>query len=165
MDIMIEFNLNDGGTDIAIDHIEVIGVSASTDTSVAFNSATSTISEDVTSIDICVAITNPDASSATTVEVALNGGNTTATNPGDYTPSSAFTTTLTFPANSSTDQCITINLTNDGDSESNEVLVLDLQNAAGGNSATLGTTTQHTLTITDAQKFWKVSKYLVIEVK
>ncbi len=135
--------------DLRMDDVTVEGTTPSTDTTLSFNSATSTVSEDGTSIDICVGITNPDASSATTVEIALNGGSTTASNPGDYTPSSAFTTTLTFPANSSTDQCITINLTNDGDSESNEVLVLDLQNAAGGNSATLGTTTQHTLTITD----------------
>jgi hypothetical protein len=133
-----------------MDDVTITGtsVAATADTLISFVSSTSSVSEDGTSIDVCVAITNPDGINATTVEVALDGGSTAA-NPGDYTPATALPSTLTFPAGSSTNQCLTINLTDDGVTEVNETVVLNLQNQAGGDNATLGSTTQHTLTITD----------------
>ena len=139
-----------GAGNMRMDDVTITGTSAAAtaDTLVSFVKSTSSVSEDGTAIDICVAITNPDGANATTVEVALDGGSTAA-NPGDYTPATALPATLTFPAGSSANQCVTINLTDDTVTEVNETLVLNLQNQAGGNNATLGSTTQHTLTIND----------------
>jgi hypothetical protein len=146
--VEITANNNTGTEEYFFDNLEVQGTVASSDTSVAFKTATSTVSEDGTSIDICVGITNPDINVATTVDVILDGSST-ALNPEDYSPSLSSATTLTFPANSSTDQCITINLADDGITESNELLIVNLQNVSGGNNASLGLITQHALTITD----------------
>ena len=117
-------------------------------TTVQFTSTTSTIAEDGGSIMICASITDPDASTATTVEVALAGTGNTATNGTDYT-SITFPVTLTFPAGSSTDQCVTFTITDDALLESSETIDLILQNPAGGANAALGSNTAHTLTITD----------------
>jgi len=135
--------------------VEVQCLPAITPTSVEFVNATSTLAEDGLLIDIEVSISNPSASTATTVEIALNGSST-ATNGADYddgsaTPTSiSFPATLTFPANSSANQSLTIYISNDDtDVEGNENVILDLQNPNGGTSAILGSNIQHTLTITD----------------
>ena len=116
-----------------------------TDTVVEFVSVDSSVSENTASIDICVSITNESGSTATTVELNLDGASTT-TNGSDYS-SITFPTTLTFPAGSSTNQCLTINITNDATTELDETVILNLQNPSGGSSAELGILTQHTLTI------------------
>ena len=114
-------------------------------TKVQFASATSSIAEDGGTIDVCVGITNEDATNATTVEVALNGG--TATSGTDFTHS--LTETLTFPAATTAAQCVTLTITDDALAEGNETIDLVLQNAAGGNNVAIGTPSSHTVTITD----------------
>jgi hypothetical protein len=124
-------------------------------TEVEFVATSSSLAEDGLFIDICVSISNPSGSTATTVEVALDGAST-ATNGTDYddgagTPAAiSFPVLLTFPAGSSADQCVTIYISNDDAVvEPSETVILNLQNASGGTSASIGTNTTHTLTITD----------------
>lgn len=124
-------------------------------TEVEFIATSSTLAENGLFIDICVAITNPSGSTATTVEVALDGGST-ATNGTDYDDGAGipaaitFPVTLTFPAASSADQCVTIFISNDDAIvEPSETVILNLQNVSGGTSASIGTNVTHTLTITD----------------
>jgi len=124
-------------------------------TEVEFIATSSTLAENGLFIDICVAITNPSGSTATTVEVALDGGST-ATNGTDYDDGAGipaaitFPVTLTFPAASSSDQCVTIFISNDDAIvEPSETVILNLQNVSGGTSASIGTNVTHTLTITD----------------
>ncbi|WP_053002449.1 lamin tail domain-containing protein [Kordia jejudonensis] len=130
-------------------------VSPCATTEVEFISTTSTLTEDGVTVDICVSIVNPSGSTATTVEVALDGAST-ATNGTDYddgggTPAAiVFPITLTFAAGSSSDECVSIFISNDDAVvEPNETVILNLQNVAGGTSAAIGTNTTHTLTITD----------------
>ncbi|MGH1386495.1 lamin tail domain-containing protein [Kordia sp.] len=124
-------------------------------TQVEFVSTTSTLAEDGVTIDVCVAITNPSGSTATTVEVALDGAST-ATNGTDYddgagSPAAiSFPVTLTFPAGSSTNQCVSIFISNDDAvTEPSETVILNLQNVSGGTTPSIGTNSTHTLTITD----------------
>jgi trimeric autotransporter adhesin len=132
-----------------MDDVTVEGTAPSTNTNVSFIGSSSSISEDGTSIDVCVSISNEDGSNPTTVQVSLNGG--TSTNGDDYSTIS-FPLTLTFPAGSSLNQCVTFTLTNDSDLEGDETIILELINPSGGNSAELGALTNHTLTITDDDK-------------
>ncbi|EDP98508.1 putative lipoprotein [Kordia algicida OT-1] len=124
-------------------------------TQVEFVNTTSTLAEDGLFIDICVEIVNPSGSTATTVEVALDGAST-ATNGTDYddgagTPAAiSFPVTLTFPAGSSANQCVTIFISNDDAVvEPSETVILNLQNVSGGTTASIATNSTHTLTITD----------------
>ncbi len=144
------------GRGIRLQNLELVafGTAAST-TSVQFASATSSLAESGLFVDVCASITNPSASTATTVNVTLNGSST-ATNGADYddgagTPAAiTFPSTLTFPANSSTDQCLTVYISNDDLLvEGNETIVLGLSSPSGGTSAALGSQTSHTVTITD----------------
>lgn len=130
-------------------------VSPCTTTEVEFLATTSTLAEDGLFVDICVGIVNPSGSTATTVEVALDGAST-ATNGTDYddgagTPAAiSFPITLTFPAGSAANQCVTIFISNDDAIvEPSETVILNLQNVAGGTTASIGTDATHTLTITD----------------
>ncbi|MFK7747830.1 MAG: lamin tail domain-containing protein [Kordia sp.] len=124
-------------------------------TEVQFVSTSSTLAENGAFIDVCVSITNPSGSAATTVEVALDGAST-ATNGTDYddgagTPAAiSFPVTLTFPTGSSANQCVTIFISNDDAVvEPSEMVILNLQNVSGGTTASIGTNSTHTLTITD----------------
>ncbi|WP_179339358.1 choice-of-anchor D domain-containing protein [Winogradskyella ludwigii] len=152
-------SLNDATNEIwAIDDITLSGDSCSTvisDTNVAFNSTSSTLTEDGLFIDVCVAIANESATNATTVDITLDGAST-ATNGTDYddgagTPAAiSFPQTLTFPAGNTADQCFTIFISNDDiDIESDETIILNLSNPTGGNAAIIGANTTHTVTITD----------------
>ncbi|WP_430411439.1 lamin tail domain-containing protein [Kordia sp.] len=130
-------------------------VSPCATTEVAFVATSSTLAEDGLFIDVCVAITNPSGSTATTVEIALDGAST-ATNGTDYDDGAgipaaiSFPVTLTFPAGSTANQCLTIFISNDDAVvEPSETVILNLQNVAGGTTAAIGTNTTHTLTITD----------------
>lgn len=153
LDIRIDVFMTAGGEEVAFDNIRVNGTLATT--TVQFVSTTSTLAEDGLFIDVCVEISNEDATNATTVEIALDGSST-ATNGTDYddgagSPAAiSFPQTLTFPANSTVNQCLTIFISNDDlIYEGDETIVLNLQNPSGGNSAALGSNTQHTITITD----------------
>ena len=125
---------------------------SSTNTSLEFTSLTSTIAENGTFINVCVSITNPSATTATTVDIELDGSSL-AINGTDYDDGASsaigFPVTLTFPAGSSANQCLSIFVIDDGLIEGDETVVLNLANESGGNSAGLGTDTQHILTITD----------------
>ncbi|MCB8998765.1 MAG: lamin tail domain-containing protein [Bacteroidales bacterium] len=116
-------------------------------TIISFESLTSEINEDGTTIDVCVSITNPDASNATTVDVNISDVST-AINGSDYS-SITFPVTLTFPAGSADNQCLSFTITDDTEAELGETVVLNLENPAGGLSAELSTQIQHTLVIID----------------
>ena len=83
---------------------------AAAPTSVEFALSSSSFDEGAGTVSFDVSVTNPDASNATTVEVALTGG--TATNGTDNVPAYS-TTTLTFPAGSSANQTVSITLFDD----------------------------------------------------
>ncbi|WP_179021610.1 lamin tail domain-containing protein [Winogradskyella forsetii] len=126
-----------------------------TNTIVNFTSTTSSIAEDGLFVDICVEIINESATTATTVDIELDGSST-ATNGSDYDDGAGspapitFPFTLTFPANSSANQCFTIFISNDDLLvEGDEIVVLNLTNPGGGDSAATGTDDQHILTIID----------------
>ncbi|WP_298513538.1 lamin tail domain-containing protein [uncultured Kordia sp.] len=130
-------------------------ISPCASTQVEFVATTSTLAEDGLFIDVCVSIANPSGGTATTVEVALDGGST-ATNGTDYddgagSPAAiSFPVTLTFPAGSSVNQCVTIYISNDDAVvEPSETVILNLQNVSGGTTPSIGTNSTHTLTITD----------------
>ncbi|WP_418512523.1 choice-of-anchor D domain-containing protein [Corallibacter sp.] len=154
LEIRVTMNNGAGSEYHTLDNILVDGTPASTNTTVAFSSATSTVTEDGLFFDVCVDITNED-STATTVQLALDGAST-ATNGTDYDDGAgvpaaiSFPQTLTFPANSVASQCFTFFISNDDAIiEGNETVILNLINPSGGDAAALGTITQHTVTITD----------------
>lgn len=153
-DILIRVISIDDEERLMIDDFEITNY-VGTDTSVQFTSATSSMTEDGVFIDVCASIINPSASNATTVDIALDGAST-ATNGTDYddgavTPAAiSFPQTLTFPANDGSDQCFTIYISNDDSIiETDETIVLNLTNVTGGDSATIGTINQHSVTIND----------------
>ncbi len=113
-------------------------------TTVQFSSASATVAEGVGTTTLTLSIANPSASTATTVDVALTGGTGSAADINSYT-----TQTMTFPANTSGDQTVTLTVTDDALVEGSQTLIFTLQNVAGGNSASLGSQTTHTLTVTD----------------
>lgn len=129
-----------------LDNIVLSGTAIPSTTTVNFVGSSETVNENETTFDVCVALTNPDATNATTVEIAL--GSSTAINGIDYTTIS-YPETLTFLAGDSTNKCITFTLINDTDIEGDETVVLSLQNVTGGDSASLGSNTTFTLTISD----------------
>lgn len=108
---------------------------------VQFLLPTSSIAENLDSIQIPVSITNPSAS-ATSVNIMVMGG--TASSGTDYSYAPA---TIVFPANSSTNQYLTVYIQNDLFSEGNETATFMLMNPTGG--ASIGTNGMHTLTIND----------------
>lgn len=124
-------------------------------TAVAFTTTSSSVNEPVAvgndSI-IAVGITNPSATTATTVEISLNPSSTAES--GDYTVTYggspvSFPFTVTFPAGQSTNESFTITAVDDADTD-NETLVLDLASPAGGVAvAAVGVNNAHTLTIND----------------
>jgi len=140
------FDDNHSGNDhgLAIDDFSVTALGGSAPTVVEFAAVNSSFDEGAGTVNVNVSITNPDASNATSVDVVLTGG--TATNGTDVNPAYA-TTTLTFPAGSSADQSISLALADDALFEGDETMIFELQNVSGGNSASIGAQTTHTLTI------------------
>lgn len=113
-------------------------------TSVAFTSSSSTVSEGVGTTSLTVSIADFSASTATTVDVAIFSGSATRVN--NYT-----TQTLTFPANDGSNQSQTITVTNNSLCDGDAVITFRLQNINGGQGTPfipLGTR-DHVLTITD----------------
>ncbi len=140
------FDDNHSGSDhgLSTDDFSVTAYGSAGPTSVQFASATSAFAENAGTVNIAVSITNPDASNATTVQVALTGG--TGVNGTDISP--AYTTqTLTFPAGSSADQSISVTIVDNSTFDGDRTFEFGLQNVAGGNSAALASPTQHTMTI------------------
>lgn len=114
-------------------------------TSVVFASASALTTENAGTYSVSVAIANPDAVNATSVDVAIAGG--TATLGSDYTAASPVT--LTFPAGSRTPQTVRVTLLTDTVTEGEETVVFRLQNVSGGNAAAVGTPAEFTLRIAD----------------
>lgn len=112
------------------------------DTEVSFASASGTVGEGAVTYNLTVSISEPSATTATTVEVALIDGN--AADIDNYT-----TQTVSFPAGSTDGQPVTITITDDQIIECPETLVFELQNIAGGQNATIVDPDQFTLTLTD----------------
>lgn len=111
-------------------------------TSVAFSSASATVSEAGGTYNLTLAITNPSATAATTADIALTVGD--ASNVNNYT-----TQTVTFPANSSASQTVTLTLTNDLIVNSTRTLTFSIADVTGGNSVSIGSQSTFDLTITD----------------
>jgi len=89
-------------------------------------SATAVVNENAGTVSIPVSITNPSATTATTVELALVPGLSTATAGQDF--AYAATQTLTFPAIANGTQMLTIPITDDALTEGAEYFTLRLQN-------------------------------------
>ncbi len=118
-----------------------VGDAAPLAPTVRFAMESATVSEDAGAYTFRVTLDNPSATAATTVDVSLAGG--TATNGTDIATFS--TQTLTFAANTTTAQEVTVTPVDDGVEEAPETLIFTLSNA----SATLGTPSTFTLTISD----------------
>lgn len=111
---------------------------------VNFSQPNMSVSEGVGSITIDINIVDENAS-PTSVDVVLNAGGSSATEPLDFTYST--TTTITFPANSNAIQSITIPIIDDSMVEGNEDFILELLNPT--NSASVGVNGVQTITIVD----------------
>jgi hypothetical protein len=105
-----------------------------------FTSIASTVSEAVGIHTFSVKLKYPSAN-ATSVSYIVTGGNASGT---DYTIG---TSTVTFPANDTTPKNFSINIVNDLLVESTETIVIKM--ASLTNSATLGTDSVYTISITD----------------
>jgi hypothetical protein len=111
-------------------------------TSVFFASSAASVNEGDGTYNLAVSIADPSISNATSVDVVLVSGNPARVN--------GFTSqTVNFPANTSANQSVTITLTDNGLCDGTEDLIFELQNASGGNSATITTPDEFTLTISD----------------
>ena len=111
-------------------------------TTVQFVSTVSTASEGDGTYSLTIAISNHDASNATSVNVALTGGTGSSADINNYS-----TQTVTFSAGTSADQTMIITISDDSIAEGSETLIFSLQSASGGNSAAVGSNDQFTLTI------------------
>jgi hypothetical protein len=131
---------------LAIDDLSVTPQGASGPTSVSFLLGSSAFSEAAGTVQVDLAITNPDPANATQATVELVGG--TASNGVDVLP--AYTTQIvTFPAGSSANQSISLTIVDDNIYEGNETLLFEITSVTGGNSAAIGAQSLHTLTILD----------------
>ncbi len=123
-----------------------IGEPAPTTTIVQFESTLLEAFEDDGTISLILTITNEDVE-ATTVDVIIS---TDVTSTADASDIDNYTTQqVTFPSSDASNQSVTITLSDDAIVEGTEVLYFELTNAAGGNSAELGTNVIFELTIED----------------
>ena len=112
-------------------------------TRVQFSIASQTVDEDAGTVTLTVSITDPSATEATSVLVALASGNGALV--GGFSSQ-----TLVFPAGSSEPQTITLDLIDDIECSGSEVLSFGLENVTGGQGpAQVGIPSTHTLTITE----------------
>jgi PKD repeat protein len=112
-------------------------------TLVQFTSASNSVAENAGSVDVTVSILSPSASVATSVLVALTGGNNSMV--GGFTSQ-----VITFPAGSSSPITITLPVLDDTDCFGINVLNFALENVTGGmGNSGVGTPSNHVLTITD----------------
>lgn len=115
------------------------GGSSSSNPSLAFGSSVLSVNEGAGLLNVMVNISNPDSNNATSVDVVVNIGNSTATGGGvDYTYA---TGSVTFPAASSAAQMITIAIVDDALVEGDETISLELQNPTNNATIALGTST------------------------
>ncbi|MEM8598433.1 MAG: lamin tail domain-containing protein [Bacteroidota bacterium] len=114
----------------------------SSDTRVFFGAATGAADEGDGTVTLTVSIAGPDATVATTADVALTSGD-----PLDL--DRYMTQSVAFPAGDGSDQTVTVTITDDMDIEGTEAFTFTLQNVAGGNMAAAGSRDTFTLTLTD----------------
>lgn len=120
------------------------------DTTVEFSTASATVAESVGTTDFTLSIANPDASTATTAEVALTSGDAAAL--GNYT-----TQTLTWAAGDSADKTVTVTVSSDDGNTTDDDYVFTLQTISGGNNAAAGTNGTFTLTVEDSTTAYTLS--------
>ena len=138
-----EFSENGSGDGYETSEFKVEGLSSGApNTQVQFASSSGSVAEDGGAFDLTLSILNEDASTATSVDVALTSGD--AADIGNYT-----TQTLTFPAGSAADETVTLSITDNMMDEADKNLTFTLQNISGGNNAQIGTQNTFDLTIVD----------------
>ncbi|OUR91634.1 hypothetical protein A9Q87_10035 [Flavobacteriales bacterium 34_180_T64] len=142
--MVIRFTVNSTtGRGIRMQNIHLQGIgSASTNTEVNFSSATYSTSEIGVSINLCVDITNPSGSVATTANVVLTSSNI----PHLTSPISL---PITFPAGVSTQQCVSIAITDNSTCSDDTSYTFNLQSIGGGTSAIAGSISSTSLTVND----------------
>ncbi|MEM6261202.1 MAG: T9SS type A sorting domain-containing protein [Bacteroidota bacterium] len=114
-------------------------------TTLYFNPTSVSLEETGGTYDLCVSISQPSTTVATTADVGIQVGST----GGAADINAYITTQVTFPAASSVDQCITLNITNDLLVEGVEFITFELTNIGGGISAAAGTNDEFELTLKD----------------
>jgi hypothetical protein len=140
--VKISINNNAGTETVGWDNLVLQGISAGTNTLVAFSSSSATVSEGDGTYILNLSITNEDATNATQCEVALISGSADDIN-------SYSTQTVTFPAGSNSDQTVTLTISDDAVYEGDETLTFEIQNISGGNLASAGIPSAFNLTIED----------------
>ena len=126
----------------AVDNLNITG-SPLGNTTVAFASASSTVSEGVVTTTIQLTISDPSPSVATTVDVVISAGDPARVN--GYTSQ-----TVTFPVNDGNPQSVTITVTDDAVYDGGAAVTFTLQNIQGGQGdAAIGSPLDHVLTITE----------------
>lgn len=121
------------------------GVSAQT--TVQFKTSENTVSETagILMAGIELTLMNPNADTATTVELSITGGTATADDDFD-----AFTTqTITFDPGSTQAPVFQFQIFDDDEEESSETIILSLQNVSGPVNAQIGPMDTYTITIED----------------
>ncbi|MGN8225191.1 endonuclease [Gracilimonas sp. BCB1] len=114
-------------------------------TNVEFSASVLNFSEGDGAIEIELSITNPNADTATTVDVVYSGG--AATSGEDF---QAFTSqSVTFPAGSLERQSVTLTLIDDDIEEGDETILLGLENISGPQQAVIGSAGSTEITIRD----------------
>jgi len=134
-----------GGTfriDVNTTDLEVVGTVSTSLTNVFFDQTSATVNEGDGTVNIEVAIDNPD-SSITSVDVVLISGNGALID--------GFTSeTVNFPSGSSANQIVTITITDDSICSGGiSDLVFELQNATGASNPMVGFPDQFALSIFD----------------
>lgn len=132
------------GAILGTDSVQVITIVDNDIPVLSFNGTSTTVAENVGSVTLTIDIANP-AASATTVDVSLNAGASSATDGPDFTFGA--TQTVTFPGGSSASQTVVIPIIDDGTTEPTEDFVIELSNP--GPLAALGPDSAYTVTITD----------------
>lgn len=114
-------------------------------TNVEFSASVLNFSEADGAIEIELSITNPNADTATTVDVVYSGG--TATSGDDF--QAFISQSVTFPAGSLDRQSITLTLIDDGLEEGDETILLGLENVSGPQQAVIGSANSTEITVRD----------------
>ncbi|MEB2341986.1 MAG: hypothetical protein OZ932_08295, partial [Flavobacteriia bacterium] len=116
-------------------------VPATPNTSVAFVNTTGNVGEGDGSTNLALAITDPDASNATTVTIGISG----ATGRVD-----SYSTSVTFPANSSANEHVVVTLDNDALCNGDEDVTFTITGISGGQGTPyVGGNNAFTLTVQD----------------
>lgn len=127
-----------------MDSIHVMTIIDNDVSSLEFDTTSIVVNEAAGTVTVDVNILNPSPG-ATSVDVVLNAGASTATDPADFSYTTP--TTVTFPGGSAASQSVTLTIVDDMVQESTESLQLELTNPT--NSAVLGLDSVTTVTILD----------------